>query len=250
MKNHWDSTKSEWKIWYKLKREETGLGWDYEKDTVVASDDWWVNYLQVNPDAAKFREKGIEHSYQLTALFKDGITTGNSAYGPSQGTLPEDNAGPCPIEQDTQDTQEEMDVDTIFHNEEEHREYDNNQETGGVRENDGTRKKSEDFIPPIEKRRKVTPATNMNNMLERICNAVESRAANSNRAGGRNTIKECIDLLNQMTKIPKGGDLYMFGCDTLFLQKELRELFVALGEHDLRLSWLQNRHMASKTSHP
>ncbi|XP_059639685.1 uncharacterized protein LOC132282071 [Cornus florida] len=125
-----------WTVWESYHAVETGLGWDYEKDTVVASDDQWANYLQVNTDATKFHEKGIEHSYQLTALFKDEIATGNSAYEPSQGTLPEDNAGPCRIEQDTQDTQEEMDVDTIFHNEEEHRECDNNQETGGVREND------------------------------------------------------------------------------------------------------------------
>ncbi|XP_059624650.1 uncharacterized protein At2g29880-like [Cornus florida] len=114
MKYHRDSTKTEWKIWYKLKKEETGLGWDDEKNTVVASDDWWTNYLLAYPDVAEFREKGIEYSYELTSLFKDGVALGNLSYAPWQGMLRKDNVGPCRVE-DTQDTQEDANI--TMHNE-------------------------------------------------------------------------------------------------------------------------------------
>ncbi|KAG5063498.1 hypothetical protein JHK85_004681 [Glycine max] len=40
-KNRWDSLKKEWQLWAKLIGKDTGLGWDGEKKTIAASDEWW-----------------------------------------------------------------------------------------------------------------------------------------------------------------------------------------------------------------
>lgn len=79
IKNHWDNTKAEWKVWNKLKEKETGLGWDYVKNTIAASDEWWDEYMQGVPDVAKFRDKGIEHLDLLNALFEGTTATGEAA---------------------------------------------------------------------------------------------------------------------------------------------------------------------------
>lgn len=52
IKNHWDYTKADWKIWNKLREKETGLGWDYVNNTIMASDDWWEEYIQVRTQSS------------------------------------------------------------------------------------------------------------------------------------------------------------------------------------------------------
>ncbi|XP_062119036.1 L10-interacting MYB domain-containing protein-like [Humulus lupulus] len=47
MKNHWDNVKKEWQQWDSLLRGETGLGWDIQRQTVDAPDEWWDAKLQV-----------------------------------------------------------------------------------------------------------------------------------------------------------------------------------------------------------
>lgn len=41
LKNRYDSLRKEWKVWYNLFGKVTGLGWNFEKNTVDASDEWW-----------------------------------------------------------------------------------------------------------------------------------------------------------------------------------------------------------------
>ena len=41
LRNKWDSLRKEWIVWYNLFRNTTGLGWDNEKHTFIASSDWW-----------------------------------------------------------------------------------------------------------------------------------------------------------------------------------------------------------------
>ena len=46
-RNRWDSLKKEWQLWAKLIGKDTGLGWDGEKKTIAASDEWWEAKIQV-----------------------------------------------------------------------------------------------------------------------------------------------------------------------------------------------------------
>ncbi|KAK8951047.1 Protein FAR1-RELATED SEQUENCE 4 [Platanthera zijinensis] len=59
MKNKWDHLKKDWKLWKELKHGETGLGWDPEKRTIAASEEWWTEKVKVFPGVKKFRCGGI-----------------------------------------------------------------------------------------------------------------------------------------------------------------------------------------------
>ncbi|XP_021800027.1 L10-interacting MYB domain-containing protein-like [Prunus avium] len=71
LKNKWDALKIEWKLWKELVGKETGLGWNPSKGTVDASDEWWTNKIQINPDYGKLRKKGIspEMEEKLDRMF-------------------------------------------------------------------------------------------------------------------------------------------------------------------------------------
>ena len=45
-KNKYDSMRKDWTTWHKL-LHETGVGWDSEKHTVAATDDWWEKKIAV-----------------------------------------------------------------------------------------------------------------------------------------------------------------------------------------------------------
>lgn len=46
IKNHWDNTKEQWKIWCKL-ISTSSMKWDSKTGTFGASDEDWTNYMQV-----------------------------------------------------------------------------------------------------------------------------------------------------------------------------------------------------------
>ncbi|KAG5049115.1 hypothetical protein JHK85_010218 [Glycine max] len=46
-RNRWDSLKKKWQLWAKLIGKDTGLGWDGEKRTIAASDEWWEAKIQM-----------------------------------------------------------------------------------------------------------------------------------------------------------------------------------------------------------
>lgn len=48
LKNKYDWMKARWGLWKKLKGRETGLGWDHEKRTIAASDEWWAKKIEVS----------------------------------------------------------------------------------------------------------------------------------------------------------------------------------------------------------
>ncbi|KAK8561624.1 hypothetical protein V6N12_048688 [Hibiscus sabdariffa] len=112
-KNRWDSLKREWSIWYKLFAKETCIGWDSMKNTIDASNEWWEQKIAENPKYGKFRNKGLPFYNELTILFKDVTTTGEFAWAPSSGILPnglggnegdeEDVYRPSPIDLDMEE---------------------------------------------------------------------------------------------------------------------------------------------------
>ena len=48
LKNKWDWMKKEWKHFRELVGKETGLGWDFKKNTVQACDEWWQEKIKVS----------------------------------------------------------------------------------------------------------------------------------------------------------------------------------------------------------
>ncbi|KAI9081834.1 hypothetical protein K1719_036096 [Acacia pycnantha] len=41
LKNRWDALKYEFSMWARLVENETGLGWDSVKNTIMARPEWW-----------------------------------------------------------------------------------------------------------------------------------------------------------------------------------------------------------------
>ncbi|XP_048429081.1 L10-interacting MYB domain-containing protein-like [Pyrus x bretschneideri] len=91
LKNKWDALKNEWKLWKELVGKETGLGWNSSKGTIDASKKWWNNKIQINKEYGKLRKKSIspEIEDKLDRMFSNTVATGEHAWAPSFGVLPE-----------------------------------------------------------------------------------------------------------------------------------------------------------------
>ena len=66
-RNRWDSLKKEWQLWAKLIGKDTGLGWDGEKKTIAASDEWWEAKIQV----CVIQRKPLQPSFVLLFFMCD-----------------------------------------------------------------------------------------------------------------------------------------------------------------------------------
>ncbi|KAL7108766.1 hypothetical protein ACP275_06G134600 [Erythranthe tilingii] len=68
LKNHWDMTKKNWKIWHDLVSTEW-LKWDPVERSFGASEQEWDQYIRENPDAAQFRSKELLFADKLNIVF-------------------------------------------------------------------------------------------------------------------------------------------------------------------------------------
>ncbi|KAF2305942.1 hypothetical protein GH714_009067 [Hevea brasiliensis] len=66
LRHKWDWMKDQWKMWKALKGNETGLGWDPIKGTVVAPDEWWNEKIKTTTYAVD-----IICSYYLSYIHKE-----------------------------------------------------------------------------------------------------------------------------------------------------------------------------------
>lgn len=46
-KNHWDAMKCDWKLFIKLRRGHTGIGWNEAKKSIDATEEWWDARIQI-----------------------------------------------------------------------------------------------------------------------------------------------------------------------------------------------------------
>ncbi|KAF7836307.1 putative nuclease HARBI1 [Senna tora] len=81
-KAKWDDRNTE--EFLKVCAEEivVGLGWDPNKKTIKASDDWWAAKAKENSKYLKFKHEGPKHLDLLEACYKDVIATGYSTLAP------------------------------------------------------------------------------------------------------------------------------------------------------------------------
>ncbi|XP_060210187.1 L10-interacting MYB domain-containing protein-like [Lycium barbarum] len=111
LKNKWDNLKLMWKDWDTLVGKETGLGWDCEKR----------QFKREYPNVEKFREKGLQCQELMEMCFKDVVATGEHAWAPSSGILPDSILGRWfqeekEFEFDTPMSNEEVIVDDYLRN--------------------------------------------------------------------------------------------------------------------------------------
>lgn len=48
IKNKWDKLKADWVIWLKLKRSQTGTGWNNATKTIEMEAEWWKKAKKVS----------------------------------------------------------------------------------------------------------------------------------------------------------------------------------------------------------
>ncbi|KAL3820189.1 hypothetical protein ACJIZ3_006094 [Penstemon smallii] len=250
LKNKWDSLKKEFSQWKSLTRGETGLGWDHEKGTVTATEEWWSRKIQANPNATKFRLKGPLLVYDQETLFSDVVATGNSAWTPSSGLLPphmqDSSDDETPIETplgEPIDTESTPTADPVQRT---------HAEGGPSATKNKQRNGAEEFLARIrhKKAKKVSTAAKIAKSLERMVDNMEQDTVAASRvpadASRQYSISACIEIIENMDGIENGDDLWL--CSTgLMLKPAIRELFLALKTNESRLRWLRgqmNRNMA------
>nr|CAD1824762.1 unnamed protein product [Ananas comosus var. bracteatus] len=108
MEIEWD-----WVIWMQLVGKETGLGWNHARGTIDASLEWWEEKLKVLPEAAKFRDTGLENAALLQVMFSKTVALGDTAWTPALGTMPPDPFRSRDLEEGSGDSGDDINVATI-----------------------------------------------------------------------------------------------------------------------------------------
>nr|XP_043629054.1 uncharacterized protein LOC122600408 [Erigeron canadensis] len=85
IKNHWEGMKKEWKLYDRLMRLESGIGWDPVRKTIDASASWWDEKIKADNDLAKLRGQNLE-MYKVfnEPLFRDYVAVGDNTKTPSE----------------------------------------------------------------------------------------------------------------------------------------------------------------------
>nr|GEY09872.1 hypothetical protein [Tanacetum cinerariifolium] len=72
--------KKDWKLYDRLMRLESGIGWDPIRKTIDASPKWWDEKIKANEDLAKFRGQNLEmYKLYYDPLFRDTVAVGDKS---------------------------------------------------------------------------------------------------------------------------------------------------------------------------
>ncbi|XP_010273674.1 PREDICTED: L10-interacting MYB domain-containing protein-like [Nelumbo nucifera] len=266
-KNKWENLRKDWTTWCRLLKDSSGHEWDNEKNTIIASNDWWESHLQVNPNAAKFRFAGLKFAKEYEIMFGDTLTTGACA---PTGVIPEalaqlsqnqESSEPDPNSQTEQDQTEE----SAEHVPNSQMEEEQTENPIGLGEG------NHELEPPTQcggaigganlgvKRRKVSAlqkiSTNIGRIsdameaVKRSCIALSSYPTIAAEISGRiPTIVECKALLDQIPQVPKNSDIYLFALDK-FINRDIRDLWMTMDDSEMRLAWLSRQYHRESAKH-
>ncbi|KAF9612151.1 hypothetical protein IFM89_038339 [Coptis chinensis] len=93
LKNHWDNTKDAWKAWHKL-IFNIGAVWDPITRKMNSSDDFWDDYLERNPSAARYRNQTLPHCQELDYIFGGTTAIGDFQWKRNSGLAHNYDQGP------------------------------------------------------------------------------------------------------------------------------------------------------------
>ena len=190
--------------------------------------------MQENPEAIKFKTKGLKNVEQLDLLFKDIVATGERAWAPSQGFVGQDVDDSSKVGHHEDNIIEGQDdcscnpsLDTISHN------FEATTQPSMEKKNEGKRKRKRD----------ETKFELVAIQLERICSVVETRSSISSRGDKPGcSIVEVMKIIRGMPEVKNDFELYMKAIDIMVV-KENREMFVALEDPIDQIAWLKHKHV-------
>ncbi|KAJ0045057.1 hypothetical protein Pint_06426 [Pistacia integerrima] len=214
LKNHWDSTKEQWKIWCKLV-DTSHMKWNPNTKCFGASEEDWESYIQVNPEAAQFRYKELQNTDKLEVIFDGTMNTGETD-PPIQRRRLNDSCASSLLHKNEPGTGKR-----------DRRQHSGSPTTSLSDANEGGTTKLDrktGHLYDIESR-SVT--------IQRNLITIQPTQGKHDYSIG-----QCIEYLDAMEEVEQGSDLYLFALD-LFLKKEYREIFLELKEPSVRIAWLQ-----------
>ncbi|KAB1205201.1 hypothetical protein CJ030_MR7G021971 [Morella rubra] len=228
-----NSLKQDYKAFQFLK-DQTGVGWDEEKDTVDADDGWWDLKSQANPNITKFKNKGLANYPELHLLF---------AYSTASGALRQSSVQRAPTPEECARRERAVrDRHRGFHNvDEEHIASGGgvNLSCGGVQSMDtssSSRKRGSASVMGARQRRKAKP-TSEELYYDEVRNFIIGRrdrdgAGSSGHSGG---MKECIAALQSLNpRLP----IEQFTVVVRYLtgNRDAQEAFLAMDD-DIKGDW-------------
>ncbi|XP_054811312.1 L10-interacting MYB domain-containing protein-like [Prosopis cineraria] len=252
LKNKLDNMRKEWNVWHKLFSSETGLGWDSDKNTVDAPDEWWERKILENPLYEKFRYKGLRFARELTLIFKDVLATGETLFVPSatQTQIEDDDdedvyRPTIDLREGSGDSEEELNLsDTIAPTgvTDELLGLNVTINTGGT-SGDGSQGKRKRVVGVGGRKKQKVPAS------MKIADAM-SEMAKDNRARTETVnkilandigVSEVVAHLNGLPEVFGDKDLH-WRCVNLVLYKPMRDAYWQLKDHpDHLVNWLKHQ---------
>ncbi|KAK6914425.1 Myb/SANT-like domain [Dillenia turbinata] len=224
MKNHWDTIKSEWKLFKGLTHWETRLGFDAARNTIRVDDEWWEKKI------AKFRNNDLYlFWYRYDAIFSNIVATGHRARAPNQTNLMHDD-----INEDEEGYEvEDHDIEEIDKSD------DSLFDVQNIRGIDNTFTSDESLFPPTFNI-KTSGASRLKEDIQSLLKLMSTMSTSTFSSGSQDgpTIVECLDILKNLPGVELGSGLWFYACD-LFAKKEQREIFFRQSNNELKLGWLQ-----------
>ena len=95
-----------------LVKNNSGWGWDHERNIPTAQDDVWAAYIKAHPEAKEFRYQSLPLFDKLDELFSGTVVTGEHAKGTARNTKKK-NQPPTSAISNTSHSKEVLDVDLI-----------------------------------------------------------------------------------------------------------------------------------------
>ncbi|KAF1883598.1 hypothetical protein Lal_00012512 [Lupinus albus] len=217
-------------------------GWNPEKNNFEALAEWW-EIKNEQPEAKQFKKKSLKFNEKLTSMFAPGTTTGELAWVPSSGVLPNNVQNSDSYEGSGESEDPNIGASTMggdpsvgCTNEFENFKFNNSEGSslsGRKRKNDGSM---------LGKESKKIQHKKMTNYLDKILGAVQSRTR-----GSINDINEDLsdpysiaNVIRDVKKLPgmEPGSKLLAQSSHVLRDIELRKLYVAQGDEDSKLSFL------------
>lgn len=258
LKNRWDLLKKEWKLWKQLKGNDTFFGWDPRKNNIDTSEEWWEMKLKLMPEAAKFKNGGIDPELEnkLDWMFQGVLVNNDTPLAPTFSLAPsdgtdDDESPKVEVEvvtvDDTQIPRRAMDehlneianhcmeLNPQPHSESEQQSEPPQQKKRSPDSDSSHLNKDKEKVPKL-----VGRVAKLSRQIDRLCSAAESMstATSAKLKFEPYNIPEAVRLLDNMEEeVPKKSQLYYFATK-LFLNKDKRTMFMSLSS-ETRAWWLK-----------
>ncbi|KAM3301586.1 hypothetical protein P3S67_016088 [Capsicum chacoense] len=218
-------------------KENTSLGWDATKNTIIADDDWWNQKIKMDHRYRRFRNMDLSLiSYRYDALFSDIVATGKRAQSANQEHFFE-----IEIELNKEKTNDFDDFD---------QEHFVNLNDEGSDESDGAHDMNSPIFPELSLERqlstddigsssrvKKSKTKSAREELHSIVELLSSKSTATYHVVEDLTIDKCMDFLASCSEIDIPSEIYNYTVN-LFLKKDVHQIFLKMTSDDARKSWL------------